>query len=1005
MGPEFTEGNAIAKGPKKPKPERKTIQCAVPPSHPDFDRTKFSDLELIDLLLFENKENQIALRASQERVGVLEDLLRQHNIPLPSPVKISIKEVIKSPAPVEDEVPLRSARRRLGSDEGEQANEDSVDQSHVQIPTNAEKRASVASITSNGPIDVGAGMPISLNFKTELMAAAALESNRTVEPVEDHTDSAVLGRSHTDPIKLPYSFSGREETSPALEQQHSYENIAPQYISPSLLQEEIPISLSSPDVLKRAVNAHSPKAHSLAKQNSDGCFQVSALYKPRIRHPSKTEASAQDKVPSELLSPYGNSEYSEASTIGTRGSLRSSASHFDSMRDNKLGSKVVPLTPHIPQTPDAFSSSAMTPNLSHSDAVTLNSGSFFDSAAPISPIQRTPKGRHRDFFKIPNALSFGSSESVSNRTNTNPSSFQVLSPTPDDDDVPLFIKPEDFHTIRIKVVSTISVNAKRSDDPNCTFSINDKATDKEMWRIRKSYSQIVAFDNEIRPVVEFFGLPVLPDKSLFSSFTPSKVDSRLRLLQDYFNTIFNMPHIPQSVLYRICRYISLDFVNPLDDFKSGAKKEGFLIRRYKGLGTTWKVRWCQIEGPALEIYELPGGSLIEQIKLNGSQIGRQSSDVVAEERGYRHAFLVLESSRNSKISNSQPKHFFCAETDEERDSWIAAMVDFTDNDPLQNPENGGHSTSNPKALEELSMNRMSGLYNPALDESVPFEELKEPSTVDQRDLKEEKKMKKRSMFHFRSRAFSDELVKPDLGQPLPIPQPTESMQTYLDQMNLHDEPVVRVFGHDLVEVFKLSHHEFKGLKIPSICYRCFDFLDKKGAIYEEGIFRLSGSASAIRQLKQKFNVSLDVDLFETQLAPDVHTVAGLLKAYLRELPSPIFGAQTYNELQMLITENSGVVPNSRIALMIKEHLRSSSSVNPINYDFCVVIFGFLRSVIMQSSMNRMSLKNVCIVFVPTLNVSVEILSMCLVDYDCIFGDAEPTPDHKREVLDLQIPTF
>ena len=68
-----------------------------------------------------------------------------------------------------------------------------------------------------------------------------------------------------------------------------------------------------------------------------------------------------------------------------------------------------------------------------------------------------------------------------------------------------------------------------------------------------------------------------------------------------------MPHIPRMVLYYICRFLSLDFVNPLDDFKSGARKEGFLVRRYKGLGATWKIRWCQVDGPYMEIYENPGG--------------------------------------------------------------------------------------------------------------------------------------------------------------------------------------------------------------------------------------------------------------------------------------------------------------------------------------------------------------------------------------------------------------
>lgn len=997
------------------RPERKVIQCAIPPSHPEFDRSKFSADELVDLLMFENREIQATTRKTQERVHLLENILRQNNIPLPN-ASLNFSDVEITPLPVaEGEVPQRSARRRL-----ETLSSDNKPNKTESAPAN---RHSVTSITSNGPIDIVAGMPISQDFKSELMAAAALESKGACNQLQQGSPI------QTRPIDVEGSGSDTNshtnlgnDIGHMLNKEPIFTNIASEYVSPYLLQDEYCTSTSSGELPDRRPSASSAYSQNEGPKSSSDNLPTSQQFKLRIRLPTSRHPSGQGKQESasaerpqefalhekhlEMLNPYINTEKAEVSTIGTRGSLLSSMTRYDTSRDSKNFPKIVPQTPQMPKTPDGLGPNVGSPVFSQIDNTTLNSSSLYDQYLPLSPVQRTPKAKtHRDFFKIPNALSFGSSDSVTNRnsTVTKASSFLVLPPS-EEEDVPLIIKPEDFHTIRIKVVSTISVNAKRSDDPNCTFSINDKESGKEMWRIRKSFSQIVAFDNEIRPVVEFFGLPILPDKSLFSSFTPSKVDNRLRLLQDYFDTIFRMPHIPQIVLFRICRYISLDFVNPLDDFKSGAKKEGFLIRRYKGLGTSWKVRWCQIDGPALEIYELPGGLLLEQIKLGGSQIGRQSSDIVAEERGYRHAFLIIEGTRNSKMSSSLPKHFFCAETNEDRDGWISAMVEFAENDPLQNADLSQNSKC---SIDDP--NKTLSLYDPVLDDSIPFEDLKEGTSSDLRDLKEEKRLKKRSMFNFRSRAFSNELPKPDLSSEKQSVQAVwnqqENMQTYLDQMSLHDEPAVRIFGLDLLKAYELSHYEFKGLSIPSICFRCFDFLDKRGAIYEEGIFRLSGSALAIRQLKQKFNVSLDVDLFETQLAPDVHTVAGLLKAYLRELPSSIFGTETYVELQLLMTENSGVIPNSKIALMIRDYLRRSKNVNPINYDFCVVIFGFLRSVISESAMNRMSLKNVCIVFVPTLNISIEILSLCLVDYDCIFGEAGPTPDHQREVLDIQIPTF
>ena len=971
-------------GPDK-RAERKAIQCRLPPSHPEFERSFFSSDELIALLLFENKELQATLRKAETRVLALEKLLREHGIAFPKQAR-GVFENALDPVPVPDDVPQRTARRRLGST--------SAQNNSLEKPEEPDKRTSVVSNTSNGLIDASSGVYISSDVKSELIAVSALDSEI---PEETHMPALPATRPSTSnggttKVQAPlFRKLAADMHAPSLDHEPAFVPVAPHYVSPNLLQDEM--VRSTPDASHPLVSDSGTciRPH-VAKQASESCLQASSSYRPRIRHPGiRTEdTDAHDELQStEGATQHSVTDASEVSTIATRRSLHSSTEHSETLRDAKQ--KIPPNIPVL-NTLDGLLAS----NPSYNDTVTLNSATLFDPSLPLSPVQRMQKSGHRDLFKIGNSLSLGSSESVSRMSNSaNTPSFLVLSAA-EDEDIPLFIKPKDFYTIRIKVVSTISVNAKKSDDPICTFSINDRESGKEMWRIRKSYSQIIQFDTEIRPVVEFFGLPPLPEKSLFNSFTPSKVKSRFRLLHDYFITIFNMPHIPQLVLMRICRYISLDCVNPLDDFKSGARKEGFLLRRYKGLGTTWKVRWCQVDGPALEIYELPGGALIEQIKLGGAQIGRQSADVVAKERGYCHALLIIESTRNSKISTSQPKHFFCAETDEERDSWISSMVEYTDNDPLQQDVRAACAWN-----ESLPM-KGGEFHDRTLDDGVPFKGLRD-STLDASQVREEKKMKKRSIFSLRSRVVSGDLVKAEA--PASAVQPYDNMQTYLDQIDLQDEPAVRVFGLELVDAYRLSHREFKGLKIPSICFWCFDFLDRRGAIYEEGIFRVSGSTSAIRQLKQKFDDALDVDLFESPLAPDVHTVASLLKAYLRELPSLIFGEHTYIELQLLVKENAGVHAVSRLALMVRDHLRTSPHVNPINYDFCVVIFGFFRRVIAESSTNRMPMKNLCIVFVPTLNILVEILSLCLVDYDCIFGDAEPTPDHRREVLDLRIPTF
>lgn len=571
------------------------------------------------------------------------------------------------------------------------------------------------------------------------------------------------------------------------------------------------------------------------------------------------------------------------------------------------------------------------------------------------------------------------------------SSFQVLTSPDPQDDVVLFIKPEDFLTIKIEVISTLSFNPKKSEDFCCTLSINDRETEKGMWKVRKSYNQILAFDNEIRLVLETFGLPPLPEKSLITSTVPAKVDTRKLALQHYFNSIFLIPHIPKLVLGRICRYISLDFVNPLDDFKSGAKLEGFLIRRYKGLGTTWKTRWCQVDGPSLEIYDFPGGPMMEQIRLQGSQIGRQSTDNVAEEKGYRHAFLILECPKN-KISSSTQKHFFCAESDKERDEWVNAMVEYTENDPTSNQDNTEKQDLRvpSKMLELLSV---PNILTSAKDEDS------------QKEIKEVKKLRKRSLFPFRYKGQQLEPEEESVSQVDEDNGGQVSLETHLAAMNLSAGQFRPVFGKELAEALALSSKSLNGRLVPTICFRCLEFLSKTGAVYEEGIFRLSGSASTIRLIKDQFNKEYDVNLFEHHLSPDIHTVAGLFKTYLRELPENIFGNAAYNHLQLMFLNSNERLLRSQLVLKMRSFINERANVNQGNFDFCFTVFRLLSFVVSQSKTNLMSLKNICIVFVPTLRISLDVLSLCITDFECIFSNGEPLDDDKREILDLHIPSF
>lgn len=97
-----------------------------------------------------------------------------------------------------------------------------------------------------------------------------------------------------------------------------------------------------------------------------------------------------------------------------------------------------------------------------------------------------------------------------------------------------------------------------------------------------------------------------------------------------------------------------------------------------------------------------------------------------------------------------------------------------------------------------------------------------------------------------------------------------------------------------------------------IVYQCFQAIELFG-LDMEGIYRLSGSANHINQMKSLFdngqlaafmrtndsNNAIDssqVDFTNPEnFYHDVNSVAGLLKQFLRDLPDPLFTTQYYSE--------------------------------------------------------------------------------------------------------------
>ncbi|KAH6650308.1 hypothetical protein F5144DRAFT_588815 [Chaetomium tenue] len=581
------------------------------------------------------------------------------------------------------------------------------------------------------------------------------------------------------------------------------------------------------------------------------------------------------------------------------------------------------------------------------------------------------------------------------------------------------------------------------EDPVFTLAIYSRADGGELWRIEKDSASLAKLDQRLKQCPAFTART--PDRSLFSGHAPAKLDARRIALNQYLDELLNTP-LDNATALELCKYLSTSTLPPNADEIGGSAGEnnaesqrvgpggrpfrnGYLTKRGKNFGG-WKARYFVLDGPLLKYYETPGGAHLGTIKLQKAQIGKQAhhtndgtpaQGAPAEEgdNQYRHAFLILEPKK--KDPNSVTKHVLCAESDKERDLWVEALlrwIDYRDPDDEEHAKkehaherNGDRGNGKKKAAHAQAKSQQSQ-QSAAVDENLigvsyeatkqgdvphqggaakgkPYGQLDHESTHSQsttssytisapRDpqvishteswgsklgmgltppTQEEKKARKRSFFGFgpKTRTSSDgqdSLFGSEGGNS----QPTGG----------YHGPIRQAFGATLAEAVRYN---------APVDVR---YLDTKNAIFEEGIFRLSGSNLVIKQLRERFNVEGDINLLTDEQYYDIHAIASLLKMYLRELPSTILTNDLRTQF-IAVTEMTNQKEKMAALAELVERLPQANAA------LLKYLISFLIKIIDHSDVNKMTVRNVGIVFSPTLNIPAPVFAMFLQNYEVIFG--------------------
>ncbi|KAF9952254.1 hypothetical protein BGZ70_000669 [Mortierella alpina] len=728
-----------------------------------------------------------------------------------------------------------------------------------------------------------------------------------------------------------------------------------------------------------------------------------------------------------------------------------------------------------------------------------DSGSGHGLMAPIPP-RRFDSQYQNDPARVASPTPSGNSSLTNTLASLQASPGHSRAPTVYQQKFSTFTENLEFVSILV-VGSNISTNDRGREQLTFLISIGQEERgehddamyphkeDDELWRVEKQYADFVNLDSKLRVTQSrniVNSLPKLPDKSLFSTHAPSKVDARKVALEQYLQQVTSL-RIKDT--RDLCEFLSTNVVER-EKRREGDSgwREGYLTKRGKNFGG-WKTRYFILRGPVLEYFDSQkDGHHLGSIALTNAQIGRQQSqdkgqegsgdgNNAADPNSYRHAFLILEPKKGQTVvdakknPNSVIRHVLCAETDQERDDWVEALMLYVGKDPSEVPDasndrersgrkipeiqklsatpikelqsvkgneklllnqdayerqqrsvppsqcpqqlgsqgRGGPIPQSP-TTQGMSVDERSSAERPSDDNQYPAtskgnsplqqqqqQQQQIPRSASSQSLPQddgspdsqgaspyfsttdaaEKKQKSRMTF------WAKKNVKDD-G---PVPMPSSSSQTGMlpptgatssqssqDSSRLRQflgkgnnsssningtnpsappgpgsypslAPIRQVFGVTLEQAIEQAQVQ-PGYELPAVVYRCIEYLNAHKAKLEEGIYRLNGSAAVIKGLKERFNHDGDVALLAEEEYYDIHAVAGLLKLFLRDLPSSILTRELHRDFLQVIAHLIEIVDNADV--------------------------------------NKMTARNVGIVFSPTLGIPAGVFALLMSDFDQIF---------------------
>uniref|UniRef100_A0A3Q2UJM7 Rho GTPase-activating protein SYDE1 n=1 Tax=Fundulus heteroclitus TaxID=8078 RepID=A0A3Q2UJM7_FUNHE len=169
-----------------------------------------------------------------------------------------------------------------------------------------------------------------------------------------------------------------------------------------------------------------------------------------------------------------------------------------------------------------------------------------------------------------------------------------------------------------------------------------------------------------------------------------------------------------------------------------------------------------------------------------------------------------------------------------------------------------------------------------------------------------------------------------------------------------------VFG---VELHHLVEKEGSASPVPLLIQKTVAEIERRG-LKVVGLYRLCGSAAVKKELRDCFEKDSSAVCLTEDLYPDINVITGILKDYLRELPSPLITRTLYQVVREAMTQQPPPeTPDPEVA---QSTVKLLSCLPEPEKATLSLLLNHLSLVASFSSFNRMTHQNLAVCFGPVL---------------------------------------